>query len=60
MQTPSKFQLLARAGYAARAAVFFLVGGLALFSGIAGGKSNTKSALDSLLEQPFGRVWVAL
>lgn len=60
MRTPSKFQLLAHAGYTARAAVFFLVGGLALFSGIAGGKSDTKSALDSLLEQPFGRVWVGL
>lgn len=60
MQTPSKFQLLARAGYTARAAVFFLVGGLALFSGIADGKSDTESALDSLLEQPFGRVWVGL
>lgn len=60
MQTQSKFQLLARAGYTARATVFFLVGGLALFSGIAGGKSDTKSALDSLLEQPFGQVWVGL
>lgn len=51
---------LARTGYAARASVFFLVGGMALFSGLSGGKSDTKSALDSLLEQPFGRTWVAL
>lgn len=60
MQKPSKFQLVARAGYTARAAVFFLVAGLALFSGLSGGKSDTKSALDALLAQPFGRVWVGL
>lgn len=57
---PTRFQWIARAGYSARAAVFFLVGGLALFSGISGGKSDTKSALDTLLEQPFGRVWMGL
>jgi len=56
----SNIQWMARAGYAARATVFFLVGGLALFSGIAGGKSDTKSALDTLLQQPFGRIWVGL
>lgn len=60
MQTSSKFQLMARAGYSARAAVFFLVAGLALFSGISGGKSDTKSALDTLIGQPFGRIWVGL
>lgn len=60
MHKASKFQLMARAGYGARAAVFFLVGGLALFSGLSGGKSDTRSALDTLLRQPFGRIWVAL
>lgn len=60
MQSATKFQTIARAGYAARAAVFFLVGGLALFSGLSTGKSDTKSALDALLEQPFGRLWVGL
>lgn len=54
------FQLLARSGYMARGVVFFLVGGLALFSGISGGKSDTRSALDTLLMQPLGRVWVGL
>jgi len=58
MNLTSKYQLMARAGYSARAAVFFLVGGLALFSGLAGGKSDTKSALDALIEQPMGRIWV--
>ena len=56
----SKFQWIARAGYSARAVVFFLVGGLALFSGLSGGESDTKSALDTLLQQPFGKVWVGL
>ena len=60
MPISSKFQLMARAGYGARAAVFFLVAGLALFSGIAGGQSDTKSALDALIGQPFGRIWVGL
>jgi hypothetical protein len=54
------FELLARSGYAARGIVFLLVAGLALLSGVAGGKADTKSAVSTLLEQPFGRVWVAL
>lgn len=60
MLSTSKFQWIARAGYSARAIVFFLVGALALFSGLQGGKSDTRSALDALLEQPFGRIWVGL
>ena len=52
------FELLARAGYAARGIVFLLVAGLALLSGVGGGKADTKSAVSTLLEQPFGRVWV--
>lgn len=35
--------------------VFLLVAGLALLSGVAGGKADTKSAVSTLLEQPFGR-----
>ena len=54
----SAFQLIARAGYCARAAVFFAVGGLALFSGLSRGTSDTKSALDTILHQPFGQIWV--
>lgn len=60
MAVRPNIQWIARTGYTARAVVFFLVGGLALFAGIGGGKSDTKFALDSLLEQPFGRVWVGL
>lgn len=55
-----RFELLAKLGYAARGIVFILVAGLALFSGVAGGKADTKSALATLLDQPFGRLWVAL
>ncbi|MBB3660929.1 hypothetical protein FHX15_006201 [Rhizobium sp. BK650] len=54
------FDFLAKSGYMARGIVFLLVGGLALFSGVAGGKPETKSALSTLLEQPFGRIWVGL
>ncbi|MBY3595412.1 DUF1206 domain-containing protein [Rhizobium bangladeshense] len=55
-----RFDLLAKSGYVARGAVFLLVAGLALFSGVAGGEPETKSALSTLLAQPFGRVWVGL
>ena len=58
MTAGSNFEHLARAGYAARGIVFLLVSGLALFSGIAGGRAEAKSALAVLLEQPLGQVWV--
>lgn len=60
MSTNTHFELLAKIGYAARGIVFVLVAGLALFSGFADQKADTKSALAALLDQPFGRVWVAL
>ncbi len=55
-----KFEWLARSGYSARGVVFLLVAGLAAFSSFGGGKADTKSALDALLDQPFGRVWLGL
>jgi hypothetical protein len=55
-----RFELLAKAGYAARGLVFLLVAALALFSGITGGEPETKSAISTLLHQPMGRVWVGL
>lgn len=55
-----RFELLAKSGYIARGVVFLLVAGLALFSGIVGGRPETKSALSTLLGQPFGRAWVGL
>ncbi|MGO6968302.1 DUF1206 domain-containing protein [Rhizobium leguminosarum] len=58
--TRSKFEWLARAGYSARGIVFLLVAALAVFSSFGGGKADTKSALDAVLEQPLGRVWLGL
>ncbi|TWF47526.1 DUF1206 domain-containing protein [Neorhizobium alkalisoli] len=55
-----RFELLAKFGYAARGIVFLLVASLALFSGIAGGRPETKSAISALLDQPLGRIWVGL
>lgn len=60
MNTQSKFHILARAGYGARGIVFLLIAGLALFSSFGGGRPDTGSALTTLLEQPFGRIWIAL
>lgn len=60
MKTRSKFHLLARAGYGARGVVFLMVAALALFSGFAGAEPDTNSALETLLQQPFGRVWIGL
>jgi len=60
MNTRSKFQMMARAGYSARGIVFLMVAGLALFSSFAGGKADTQSALQVILEQPFGRIWIGL
>jgi hypothetical protein len=56
MHRPTGFQILARSGYVARGIVFILVAGLALYTGTA----TTKSALDSLLAQSFGQLWLGL
>jgi hypothetical protein len=55
-------EMLARAGYGARGIVYCLVGGLALLAAIgAGGETGgNKSALATLLAQPFGRIWLGL
>jgi Domain of Unknown Function (DUF1206) len=60
MNTRSKFHLLARAGYGARGIVFLMIAGLALFSSFAGGGADTRGALETILQQPFGRVWIGL
>jgi len=58
----NKFEALARAGYGARGAVYFLLGALALTSAFwgGGGSEDTSSALSSLLGLPFGRIVLAL
>lgn len=61
MASRSGFETLARFGYAARGAVYFLIAMLALFSGFAGGgEPSTEGALGSLLGQPFGRALLGL
>lgn len=58
-QTPTRrLELLARIGFAARGVVYCLVGGLAALAafGAGGGVGGGKSALRSVLEQPFGAV----
>lgn len=60
MNTRSKFHLLARAGYGARGIVFLMIAGLALFSSFAGGEADTRGALETILQQPFGRIWIGL
>ncbi len=58
MQNQSLFQLLARSGYTARGIVYVLVAGLALFSSFDGGEADSKSALQVVLQQPLGQVWM--
>lgn len=48
---------LARFGYGARGAVYLIIGGVTMYATIFGGKTtDSKSALRTLLEQPFGQV----
>src|SRR5689334_20545377 len=55
-------ELLARLGYGARGVVYGLVGGLALLAafGSGGQTGGSRSALQTLLSQPFGRIWLVL
>lgn len=55
-------EALARFGYGARGVVYGLVGGLALLAAIGSGgqTGGSRSALQSLLSQPFGKIWLIL
>lgn len=55
-------ETLARLGYGARGVVYGLVGALALLAALgAGGQTGgSRSAVQSLLSQPFGKVWIGL
>lgn len=55
-----RFEMLAKFGYAARGVVFFLVATLALFSSVGGRRPESKSAITSMLDQPFGKIWVGM
>jgi succinate dehydrogenase hydrophobic anchor subunit len=53
--------LFARSGYAARGAVFIVIGWLALLAAIGGGRTeDSKGALREILSQPFGEVMLGL
>jgi hypothetical protein len=55
-------ELLARLGYGARGVVYGLVGGLALLAAIGSGgqTGGSRSALQTLLAQPFGKIWLGV
>src|SRR3954469_18454843 len=55
-------EVLARLGYGARGIVYGLVGALALLAAIGSGgqTGGSRSALQTLLEQPFGKFWLIL
>jgi hypothetical protein len=55
-------EILARLGYGARGVVYGLVGGLALLAALGSGgqTGGSRSALQSLLEQPLGKLWLGL
>ena len=58
IETPA----LARLGYGARGVVYGLVGALALMAAVGSGgqTGGSRSALQALLSQPFGKVWLGL
>jgi hypothetical protein len=60
MANTKTFEWLARIGYGSRGIVFLLIAGLALLSGVGGEGPDTNSALTTVLQQPFGRVWLGL
>lgn len=60
MATDTKMEWLARAGYSARGLVYVLVGLMALLGSLGGGSPDSKSALQMILSQPLGRVWLAI
>ncbi len=55
-------ETLARFGYGARGIVYGLVGGLALLAAVGSGgqTGGSRSALQTLLAQPFGKIWLFL
>jgi hypothetical protein len=58
-----KLELLARSGYAARGAVYMVLGYIALtsvFWGGGGGQASSEGALATILRQPFGRILLGL
>lgn len=57
-----KFKALAKMGYLARGAVYIVIGGLAVLAAIGAGGETTdsKGAIQEILEQPFGTTLIIL
>lgn len=55
-----RFEWLARFGYTARGVVYLLVGGIALLSSFQSGQTDQQSALQMVLRQPLGWIWLGL
>lgn len=60
MPDQMRFEYLARFGYAARGIVYVLVGAMALLSSFGGKEADQESALQMVLNQPFGWIWLGL
>ncbi|CAN7716822.1 DUF1206 domain-containing protein [Neorhizobium sp. LjRoot104] len=60
MDKDRKLEWLARSGYAARGIVYVLIAGMASLSTLGGGKPDSKSALQIVLGQPFGQIWLGV
>lgn len=60
--TRNPVETLARVGYGARGVVYGLIGGLALLAALGSGgqTGGSRSALQTLLSQPFGKLWLVL
>lgn len=56
----NKLEWIARFGYAARGTVYALTAAMALLSSFGGGRPDSKSAMQILLGQPFGQIWLGL
>ncbi|MFN7093143.1 MAG: DUF1206 domain-containing protein [Allorhizobium sp.] len=55
-----KLEWLARFGYTARGVVYLLVGGIALLSSFGGRQADQESALQMVMQQPLGWIWLGL
>lgn len=57
-----KFKTLAKMGYIARGAVYLVIGGLALLAaiGAGGGTTDSKGAIEEILEQRYGTFLITL
>lgn len=57
-----KFKKFARVGYAARGVIYLVIGGLAVMTalGEGGGTTDSKGAVTTIMNQPFGKIMVGL